>query len=163
MYQRILLPNYKICRFSHLSRIKPNTVQFYYTLSFLLCKLELWPFLILIAQRGIKSLPISLPAVSLRDLSGHLYGPNHHILLIPKTIFIDFCLQNPYGTGKCCYLHCTSRELTHREMKGSQLEKKGQIPLGFGQWNAWHPSSLSKHKSLQCRCSAHVQGRTRKT
>lgn len=60
-------------------------------------------------------------------------------LLIPKTIFMDFCLQNPYGTGQHCYLHCANNALTLREMKGSQLAKKGQIPLGFRHWKRGTP------------------------
>lgn len=75
MYQRILLPNYKMCSFSHLSRVKSNS-----SVLLLLSKLELWPFLILIVQRAIKFLPIPLPAVSLRDLPGYFCDSNHNSL-----------------------------------------------------------------------------------
>lgn len=75
MYQRILLPNYKMCSFSHLSRVKSNS-----SILLLLSKLELWPFLILIVQRAIKFLPIPLPVVSLRDLPGYFCDSNHHSL-----------------------------------------------------------------------------------
>lgn len=92
MYQRILPPNYKICGFSYLSRVKFNS-----SVLLLLSKLELWPFLILIVQRAIKSLPIPLPAVSLRDLSISVIPTITVFLLIPRTVFIDFCLQNPCG------------------------------------------------------------------
>lgn len=115
-----------------LIQAEQNSIQFSSTLSYLLCKLELWLFLILIAQRGIKSLPISSPDVSLRDLSGYLYGPNHHSLSAnPKDYIHGFLLaKSLWDRATPLSPLCKQRTDTQRD-EGFPAGKEGPDPPGI--------------------------------